>query len=245
MKYLYLVVEEYQGRRLISDILPKFEFSLSSLYQVIPKSLGNVVVYSFCPSSDLLELCARHNTRVQTIRQARTYPGDPHNPRPFILDILVEKIVVLRDFPESEECVLLDLDTKVLADFLGLFDTRPVMGIREYPLLSERNLHKVLPFMPFEEMGIRWNPDFFMYNSGFLFIPSKVRRQLCEKALLIVDRMNAMFPGGERYGNGLDEQIAFSIAIQDHFQQNIQTVEGQYFKHFWPESMAGETWWPK
>lgn len=237
MKYIYVVIEKG-----LPDILEKFRFSLYSLYARVPEAGGNVIVRCWRPSEELRILCKCYSIEIHPVFPSRCFPGDT------ILNILVEKIMAMRDIAEGCECVVIDLDTEIVGNFheiLGkppVVTAWPILCAREYPLYSERNLGNVLPQIQFESLGIDFDPAFYMYNTGFIFIPSIVRRVLCAKALLLVDAIHR-FAAEDRYGDKLDEQIALSIVLQSQFRHNILTVEGRFLKHFWREAMAGKKWW--
>jgi hypothetical protein len=254
MKYLYLVVEQLNGKILIPDILPKFEFSFHSLRHHVPESKEPraIIVYSVDPSERLKTLCWLESAELRIIELCRNYPNTTPN-YDSKLNILVEKIVLLRDFDPDRECVYMDLDTEIVGDFSSLLTDKAALNCTEYPLVSPpaRNLDRVLPFLPYKNWDVRWNPNYKMCNAGFVFIPKAIRKDLCVKALHIVDFLNnGTFPGVDRICNGLDEQIALSIVLQDRFGDTLIQVP-QYINHFWLQSILraqGEEhikWWLK
>jgi FkbM family methyltransferase len=176
---------------------------------------------------------------------SRNYGGS-NNINP--INILVEKIIQLMNFDENQDIVLMDIDTSsqktIPKDFFNsnyiVFDTV------EYPIMQWRNLDKVLPQIPWKDFDVNFDSSFMMYNTGVIYIPKKFRKELCEKALKLVDYMNYNFDPSERCGNKLDEQIALSIVCHDAYGRfgNIK-YSSDYIHHHWEDRQKGIEWWKK
>ena len=183
------------------------------------------------------------NIIFNKIKLSRNYgKSDTCNP----INILVEKIIQLMNFDDDKEIVLMDIDTsshkKIPEDFFN--PNCIVFDAVEYPIMQWRNLDKILPQVPWNQFDVNFNDSFMMYNTGVIYIPKKFRKELCEKALQIVDYLNQNFEPEERYGNKLDEQIALSIVCHDAYGRfGYIKYSSEYIHHHWRDRQNGIEWW--
>ena len=86
----------------------------------------------------------------------------------------------------------MDIDTAVTQKFPKKYwnSNQIVFDNIEYPIMQWRNLDKVLPEIPWKQFDIDFDNSFMMYNTGVIYIPKKFRKEICEKALKIVDYLN-------------------------------------------------------
>lgn len=242
MNYAYLFVDNLNNHSYITG-LNELQASVSSLKRV--ENYDSIYAFNNETTGKNLGYFNRENIFHKHISLSRNYSGS-NNINP--ISILVEKIISLMNFDENEDIVLLDIDTTfkkaIPKDFWNpnyvIFDNI------EYPIMQWRNLDKVLPQIPWRQFDINFNSSFNMYNTGVIYIPKKFRRELCEKALKIVDYLNDNFDSAERHGGKLDEQIALSIVCHDTYGRfgNIK-FSNEYIHHHWDDKQNGINWWKK
>jgi hypothetical protein len=150
------------------------------------------------------------------------------------------------NFDEDKELVIMDIDTSFTQKIPHEYwdENHIVFDALEYPIMQWRNLDKVLPNIPWKQFDINFDSSFMMYNTGVIYLPKKFRKEICEKALKIVDYLNENFDPDERCGNKLDEQIALSIVAHDCYGRygNIK-FSSEYIHHYWKEKQEGINWW--
>jgi hypothetical protein len=150
------------------------------------------------------------------------------------------------NFNENEDIVLMDIDTAIVNQIPNDYwdDNHIVFDNIEYPIMQWRNLDKVLPQIPWKDYDINFDSSFVMYNTGVIYIPKRFRKEVCERALKIVDYLNDNFEPEDRCGNKLDEQIALSIVAHDCFGKygNIK-LSSEYIYHYWEERQNNIKWW--
>lgn len=242
MNYAYIYINRLHGEPR-QDLFEQLCKSVETL-KLYDKTHGSIHVYSDFNDSQAIEFCNHQGCFNRPISLSRNY-----HEQSSLINILTEKIIQLRDFNDYQDIVLLDVDT--------IFKTTPsenfwsnesaVLWKAEYYIMQFRNLEKVLPYIPWHEVDIKFDESFVMYNTGVVYIPKKYRKEICEKALWITDYLNnGIFKPEDRYGNKLDEQIGLSIAIHDIFGRNgkILTCEN-IIHHFWEEKTKGIKWWKK
>ena len=238
MNYAYLYINRLTGQAQI-DLFDQLKTSIKILKTLDPNH-GSIHIFN-SGDSEIIKFCEQQGCFSHYINTTRSYGG--------LIDILIEKINILKDFDADQEVTLLDIDTAFInppsADLWH--PNVAVLWSAEYYITQYRNLDKVLPLLPWPDIGIDFNPSYIMYNTGVVYIPKQYRTEICEKALWIVDKLNdGSYDPGDRYGNKLDEQIGLSIAIHDVFgkQGNIKTCE-HFIHHYWEEKAKtdGNKWW--
>jgi len=209
------------------------------------KRHGSVHLFVSPDDEEIREFSKKQGFFNKEITLSRNYNNDGNISS---LDILVEKIIQLKDFDQHQDVVLLDVDT-LFTDIVpeGYWDDQAVLWAAEYYITQFRNLESVLPYIPWNKIGIEYDNSFIMYNTGVVYIPKNRRKEICEKALWITDYLNnGIFDPNDRYGNRIDEQIALSIAIHDAYgrQGKLKTCE-TFIHHFWEEKFKtqGNRWW--
>lgn len=234
MNYAYLYVNEYKGQEKI-DFFDQLKKSIEVLKRctIDPK----IFVYHHEDDTEIVGYCNSNRINAVPIKFHRPFHG--------IIRILVEKIFILRDFPEDEEIVLLDVDTLFRYNISdSIWQKHPILWDAEYYITQFRNLDKVLPFLPWYEIDINFDTTYVMYNTGVVYIPKEHRREICQKALWITDRLNDGKNPDFRYGNKLDEQIGLSIAIHEKYRNNGGiAVCKDMIDHFWEAKTQGLIWW--
>jgi hypothetical protein len=244
LNYCYLYINKLTGQEK-QDLFLQVKKSSQILKQV-EKSHGSVHLFVDKDDQDIKAYSKNQGFFNKEIPLSRNYNQDGSISS---LDILVEKIVQLKDFDQNKDVVLLDIDTVFTNNVPENFwdEETAVLWAAEYYITQFRNLENVLPFIPWQDVGIDYNNDFIMYNTGVVYIPKKHRKEICEKALWIVDYLNnGTFNPADRYGNRIDEQISLSIAIHDFYGKRgkIKTCE-HFIHHFWEEKhkTQGNRWW--
>lgn len=238
MNYCYLYINKLDGQDKI-DLFGQLKKSIQVLKDT-EKTHGSIHIFSDSGDHEIKQFSKEQGIFCRPIIQSRDYKS------PGILNILVEKIIQLRDFDSSQDVVLLDVDT-VFTNLVpaNFWDDNAVLWSAEYYITQFRNLGNVLPYLPWHEIGIDYSDDFVMYNTGVVYVPKDRRKEICEKALWITDYLNnGKFLPSDRYGNKLDEQIGLSIAIHDAYgkQRKIKTCEN-FIHHYWNEKDKGYRWW--
>jgi hypothetical protein len=234
MNFAYLYINEYENKQ---DKVDFFE-QLKKSIELLKRHTLNPIIYIYHSSKDdeIKEYCISNGCISKPISYHRPFTG--------LIKILVEKIFILKDFPEDEDVVLLDVDTafKTYVDN-SVWGSIPILWSAEYYITQFRNLDKILPFLPWYEVDINFSDSYIMYNTGVVYIPKSERKEICKKALWITDRLND-WDEDLRHGNKLDEQIGLSIAVCDRylFKEGI-FISNQIIDHFWESKAKGEKWW--
>lgn len=240
MNYAYIFVDNLNGHSYENGI-SELKASISTLKN--KQSYTTVQVFNNEISGKNIEYFKMENIIHNNINLSKNYgKSDKINP----INILVEKIIQLMNFDENQDIVLMDVDTSsqktIPEDF---FDSNYIVfDTVEYPIMQWRNLDRVLPQIPWKDFDINFDDSFMMYNTGVIYIPKKFRKEICEKALKIVDYLNGNFDPVERCGNKLDEQIALSIVCHDTYGRfgNIK-YSSEYIHHHWEDRQNGIEWW--
>lgn len=243
MKYLYLLIETFKGEVRSPGLLKKLEFSINSLRKVVGVQPQDIIIANPEPSPEFIEFINKNGYVHKLFTLSRDYKVNVHWGK---INILVEKIIQLATF-DKEDAVLIDLDTEVIGNFTPLLGSdNAVLWEPEWPLMGGRNLGSTLPKIPFNQVGINFDGSFMMYNSGFVWIPTLVRKQMCDKALWITDYFhNGTFNDADRVCSGLDEQIGFSIVLHEFFgKHNKLAFAKPYINHYWDKQLRNEQWWP-
>ena len=225
------------------DLFDQLKKSVEILNQT-EKDHGSITLFVDPSDTEVKDFAKSHGLFHKDISLSRNYTRDGNIS---LIDILVEKIIQLRDFNSNQDTVLLDVDTLFKDSVPENFWSKDqaVFWSAEYYITQFRNLDKVLPRLPWKEIGIDFNKDFIMYNTGVVYIPKQHRKEICEKALWITDYLNnGEFDPADRHGSKLDEQIGLSIAVHDYYGKygNIKTCEN-IIHHYWEEKTKGIKWW--
>lgn len=241
MNYAYLFIDNLNGHS-YENGFNELKASITALKKHIDSN-DSIIVFNNEISGRNVDFFNENNIIHRYVNPSRNYKGsDKINP----ISILVEKIISLMNFDESEEIVLMDIDTAVTQKFPKKYwnSNQIVFDNIEYPIMQWRNLDKVLPEIPWKQFDIDFDNSFMMYNTGVIYIPKKFRKEICEKALKIVDYLNDHFEPEERCGNKLDEQVALSIVAHDCFGRfgNIK-ISSDYIHHYWSERQNNIKWW--
>ena len=64
----------------------------------------------------------------------------------------------------------------------------------------------------------------YMYNSGIIFIPREKRVQIAQQAIDLIIEMNKYNDVETRGCNRLDEQLAVTFYIQQHFHNGMMCI---------------------
>lgn len=240
MNYAYLFVDNLNGHS-YENGLNELKASILSLKNIEP--YDSIQVFNNETGGKNIEYFKKEDIIHNKINLSRNYSGsDSINP----INILVEKIICLMNYNENEDIVLLDIDTSFTNRFPENYwnENYAVLDNIEYPIMQWRNLDKILPQIPWQNFDIEFDSSFMMYNTGVIYIPKKFRKELCEKALSIVDYLNENFSPEERCGNKLDEQIALSIVLHDTYGRfgHIK-LSNQFIHHHWDDRQNGIEWW--
>ena len=236
MNYAYLYINKLSGDER-TELFDQLKTSLKVLKRVEPNH-GSVHVFN-SGDQETQEFCEQQGCFSRTIKTTRNYGG--------LIDILIEKINLLKDFDPNQDVTLLDIDTvftrPVPAD--AWQSNVAVLWSAEYYITQFRNLDQVLPLLPWHEVGINFDPSFIMYNTGVVYIPRQHRKEICEKALWIADRLNSgEYDPEHRHGSKLDEQIGLSIAIHDVYGRFGKIrMSSDFIHHYWNEKANGNKWW--
>jgi hypothetical protein len=240
MNYAYLFVDNLNGHS-YNNGLNELKSSVLSLKNI--ESYDSIQVFNNEIDGKNVKYFKKEDIIHNQINLSRNYKGsDNFNP----INILVEKIICLMNYDENEDIVLLDIDTsftnKVPKNYWN--ENYIVLDNIEYPIMQWRNLDKILPQISWKNFDIKFDDSFMMYNTGVIYIPKKIRRELCEKALSIVDYLNDNFSPEERCGNKLDEQIALSIVLHDTYGRfgHIK-LSNEFIHHHWDDRQNGIEWW--
>lgn len=235
MNFAYLYINEYENEQ------DKFDFfeQLKKSIELLNRHTQNpkIYIYHSTGDSEIRDYCLINGYISKPISYHRPFTG--------LIKILVEKIFILKDFPDDQDVVLLDVDTafKSYTDD-SVWGNIPILWSAEYYITQWRNLDKILPSLPWYEVDIKFDTSYIMYNTGVVYIPKNDRKEICRKALWITDRLNDGKDPEFRYGNKLDEQIGLSIAICDRYlyKEGI-FISNQIIDHFWESKSKGEKWW--
>lgn len=242
MNYAYLFIDTLQGHD-YDDAFAQLKKSVEVLKTMVP-NYESIHIFNNEKNGKVYEFCQEQGCYHRYIELAREYYSS-NSLQP--INILVEKIIQLRNFDPDKDVVLLDIDTvftkPVPEDTWTPFNA--VLWNAEFYLTEWRNLGNVLPHLPWATLGIDFNEFYPMYNSGVVYIPKDQRFRLCEKALKIVDLLNdGTFAPEDRLGNKLDEQIALSIVIHDAYGKSGSLLYSDNFiYHYWQEKQQGIRWW--
>jgi len=242
MNYAYLFVDNLGGHS-YQNGLEELKASVFSLKKI--QNYDFIHIFNNETSGKNIEYFQKENIIHNHINLSRNYGGS-NNINP--INILVEKIICLMNFDENEDITLIDIDTEFQRSIPNVFWNQNyiVFDNVEYPIMEWRNLDKILPNIPWKTFDINFDSSFLMYNTGVIHLPKKFRKELCEKALKIVDYLNHNFSPEDRCGNKLDEQIALSIVCHDTYGRfgNIR-YSRDYIHHHWKSKHTGEKWWKK
>jgi hypothetical protein len=237
MNYAYLYIN-HQEEPDKTDLFDQLKKSIEILKDKDPTH-GSIHIFADCQYPELLSYCRDQGLFLRSIRYNKKYGG--------ILDILVEKINLLKNFNNEQEITLLDIDTACIQNIPENFwkPDHAVLWHAEYYITQFRNLDKVLPTLPLKQLGIDFDQSFIMYNTGVIYIPKNQRQLICETALEIVEILNSDDYDVEfRYGNKLDEQIGLSLAIHQHYsKENKIILCKDYIYHYWEEKTKNIKWW--
>jgi len=240
MNYSYLFVDNLNGHS-YENGLNELKTSIATLKKF--QTYDSIRVFNNETSGKNIEYFKEENIIHNHINLSRNYGGsDSINP----ISILVEKIISLKNYDENDDIVLMDIDTTLKSPIPENFwdNNSVVFDNAEYYIMQWRNLDKVLPQIPWKQFDINFDSSFIMYNTGVIYIPKRFRKELCEKALKIVDYLNENFEPEERNGNKLDEQIALSIVCHDCFgKYGHIKLSNNYIDHHWEERQRGINWW--
>lgn len=240
MNYAYLFVDNLNGHS-YENGLNELRTSIATLKRF--QQHDSIQVFNNETFGKNIDYFRKENVIHNHINLSRSYgKSDDKNP----INILVEKIISLKNYNEDEDIVLLDIDTSfntsIPEDFWD--HNHIVLDNAEYYIMQWRNLDKVLPQIPWKQFDINFDSSFIMYNTGVIHIPKRFRKELCEKALSIVDYLNENFDPEERCGNKLDEQIALSIVCHDTFgKYGHIKLSNNYIHHHWEEKQNNIKWW--
>lgn len=241
MNYGYLYYNKLRGSDK-KDLFDQLSKSIEVL-KIKDQNYDFIYLYTDPDDEEIKTYSRNHGCVNKKINLSRKYDKDSDI---ILLDILVEKIIQLKNFDSTQDITLLDVDTLFLQslpdDFWSI--EKPVLWKPEYYITQYRNLDKILPEIPWHQIDIKFNNSFVMYNTGVIYIPKKHRKEICEKALWISDFLNnGIHRPEDRYGNKLDEQIGLSIAIHDVYGlENIRSCEN-YIHHYWEEKTKNIRWW--
>jgi len=242
LNYSYLYINRLSGEPR-KDLFSQLEKSVEVLKHV-ENNHGSIHIFTDSNDTDIKKYARQQGCFSQAITLSRNYNSTVSAS---LIDILVEKIIQLKDFDGRQDTVLLDVDTEFMNSVPENFWTtsEAVLWKAEYYITQFRNLENVLPHIPWKQVDIKYDNSFIMYNTGVVYIPKEYRKEICEKALWITDYLNnGTFDPSDRHGNKLDEQIGLSIAIHDAFgrQGKIKTCE-HFIHHYWEEKTKGIRWW--
>lgn len=242
MNYAYLFVDNL-NRHSYENGLKELQASILSLKKY--QNYDSIQVFNNEVFGRNIEYFKEENINHNYINLSRNY-GSSNEINP--INILVEKIISLMNYDETQDIVLMDIDTTLKRTIPENFwdHNNVIFDNAEYYIMQWRNLDKVLPQIPWKQFDINFDSSFIMYNTGVIYIPKRFRKELCEKALSIVDYLNQNFDPKERLGNKLDEQIALSIVCHDCFGKygNIK-LSNSYIDHHWEEKQKNVRWWEK
>jgi len=180
------------------------------------------------------------------------------------LDIMIKKLEVMLDIPDSEECCLVDIDTE--------FTNKPTFH-PEYPMFHKREpkMHPCLNSIFSEnkkrtdsqasldqlekftqqELNITqyyWK-EYRVYNAGFIYLPKKNRKIMINQAISMINYINSdSFP---RYRqrknfNRLDEQMAISFIANLYYGYGKNTdikTASHFLNHYWQQKAKNKIWW--
>jgi len=239
MNYAYIYINKLQGEER-KDLFDQLSKSVETL-KVKDKFHGSIHIYSDTQDQESFDFCKEQGCFNHPVPITKNYKNQN------LINILTEKIIQLKNFNEHQEITLIDVDTTFInsppIDFWS--NNSAILWKAEYYIMQFRNLDKILPLIPWDEVDIKFDESFVMYNTGVVYIPKQHRKEICEKALWITDYLNnGQFDPELRYGSKLDEQIGLSIAIHDMFGRlgSIKTCEN-IIHHFWEEKTKGIKWW--
>ena len=235
MNYGYLYVNKMQGQDRL-DFFGQLKKSVSVLKN-LESCPGSIHLFTDKNDTEIKNYADQQGIVNRPIELSRNYPG--------LIGILTEKIIQLRDFDPNKEVVLLDVDTVLIDNLPNDAWNTAVLWKAEYYITQFRNLDQVLPTIPWHEIGIQFDQSFIMYNTGVVYIPKEHRKEICEKALWIVDKLNDGTRNPEhRYDSKLDEQIGLSIALHDRYGKhgNLKLCD-HFIHHYWEEKTKNIRWW--
>lgn len=240
MNYAYLYIDNLDNHHCEHD-LDEITASISALKTV--NDCDNIIIFNNEITGKNIEFFKNENLTHFYVNPSKNYKGS-NNINP--INILVEKIRSLMNFNENEDIVLMDVNTAVIQEIPPNYwdNEYVVLDDVEYPIMQWRNLDKVLPLIPWDQFNINFDNSFMMYNTGVIYIPKKFRKEICKKALEIVDYLNDNFDPENRYGNKLDEHIALSIVLHEYYGKFGKIkFSNNYIRHYWKEKQNGINWW--
>jgi hypothetical protein len=172
MNYSYVYVNRLLGIER-SDLFSQLKHSIDSLKKKELKH-GSIHVFSDKDDFEIINFCREQGCFNNPISLSRQYSKDNIS----LIDILTEKIIQLKNFDNNQEVCLLDIDTEFIKAFPEDFwkKDQAVLWKPEYYITQFRNLDKVLPTLPWNELDIDFNESFIMYNTGVVYITKKHRK---------------------------------------------------------------------
>lgn len=245
MNYVYLLVPGCNGYGNNYKGLEKLKFSIDSLKKNTTK-FNNIYLYygydetSIDRISPIEDFCLANNICGINIGHLKHDFGICHArgiSNPFRLNILVEKIYILINHDINEEICFIDIDTEFNKNIDTYeFDlTNPILWNNEGEILRARHLKDF-----FETMNYYVDPSTRMYNTGVIYVPSNMRKQIGQEAINLVFEMNKL-PDSMRVARDLDEQISLSVIIHKYFK-TINYFTNQ-LDHYWCKVHNGEEYW--
>jgi len=175
MNYGYIFIDNLNGH-VYDDGFNQLKKSISVLKKT-KIDYDNIYIFNNEKEGKVVDYCKQENLVHIYINLSRRYDkSDTVNP----ISILVEKIIALRDFDLEKDIVLLDIDTTFISKPpVGIWNNSDVvLNDAEYYLTQWRNLDKVLPKIPWNEIEISFKDDYIMYNTGVIYIPRSVRKKM-------------------------------------------------------------------
>jgi hypothetical protein len=233
MNWGYLYVTNYKDLN-CEDCFDQLKHSVKSLKEKV-SIIDSINIYSDLITDELKEWCDKEGLLLHKIEVQREYSGLD------ISSVVAQKLFILRDYDQTKEFTLIDIDTEFIND--PNFDSNtPTIWNIEYPLISARNLDTLMPLITFEEIGVEFNLNMTMKNTGLIYVPKKDRKEISEKAIWLVDYLNnGKHKPEDRVCNKLDEQISLSILLE-FFYPSINTAEW-FLNHYWANKMDGIKWY--
>lgn len=246
MNYVYLLVPGCNGYGKNYCGLEKLKFSIDSLKNNTTKYNKIYLYYGydescidkmesierFCNDNNIIGINFGYLKHDFGICHARCISN------PYRLNILVEKIYILINHNLDEEICVVDIDTEFNKniDEYQIDITKPILWENEGVLLHKRNLKEF-----FKTMNYEVDSTTNMYNTGFIFVPSNIRKQIGEESIKLVMEMNK-YEDSQRCAKDLDEQIALSVIIHKYFKGNINFFN-KILNHYWRKVHNNEEYW--
>jgi hypothetical protein len=239
MNFVYLLVPGCNGFQTDYDGIEKIDISIKSLRNNY-NQINKIYIYSGYDDFNYNKLekyekyCIENNLIFVNFGKLKHLfkKSNRNSPNPFQLAILIEKLYILKNHSIDEEICYVDIDTEFNQNMQNyIFDlSKPIMHAKEYNLFNNyRHINKI-----FEAMNKNYDKDFYMFNSGIIYIPKNMRIQIAQKAIDLVIKMNN-YDENLRICNRLDEQIAISFYINKYYKNNINILE-KCVQHYWASS---------